>query len=161
MPPSPVKLTIDPDKRDFVLDNLAKGISATVISRSFQRKFGTVLPPQEIERMRSAKFTPQDIQTKRDVNEIRSKLPSHDRQLEFARALLEERMKDPDVSNNELVNLAKEYRSNITASQQIASISDKNADVQFVLFYGSDVQEASQGANITDAKFVIDEERDD
>lgn len=149
----PIKLP--PERVEFIKSNLEKGHTPTVVSRAYQRRFGAVLRPQDIENLRASLYTPEKIQQQRNVDDIRSKLPSHDRQLEFARALLEERMKDPDVTNNELVNLAREYRSNITASQQIASMTAEKGDTQFVLVYGNAVQAASQGADIEEAEFKL------
>jgi len=145
---------------EFIKTNLDKGHAPTVISRAYQRRYGAVLRPQDIENLRALLYTPEKIQQKRDVDNIRSKLPTHDRQLEYARTLIEERMADPNVTNNELVNLAREYRSNITASQQIATMSAEKGDTQFVLVYGNSVQQASQGADIEEAEFKLLEDEE-
>lgn len=157
----PVTLELAPEKREFVENGFKKGLSPTVISRGYERRFQVVLSPQQIEAMRAQIMTPQQIEQKKNIEEIRSKLPTHDRQLEFARALIEDRMKDPDVTNNELVLLAREYRSNITASQSMATMTDGKNDTQFVLVYGDTVQSASQSADIEDAKFTLLEGEDD
>lgn len=156
----PVGLDLSPEKKEFVLKALDRGISPTVISRSFQRQFGTVLPPQAIVTLQGSLLTPEKLKQRQDVDEIRSKLPSHERGLEFARALLEERMRDPDVSNIELVQLAREYRTNITSSQQMASMVDTKGDVQFVLVYGDTVEQASPRANVIDAEQFVLEDSD-
>ncbi len=157
----PVKLELAPERREYVMKALDRGITPSVIARGYQRQFGVVLRPQEIELLRQQVYTPQQIEQKKNVEDIRSKLPSHDRQLEFARALIEEKMRNPDISAVELATLAREYRSNITASQQLASMSVTGQnDVQFVLIYGDQVKDASQKADIEDAKFTLIEDDD-
>ena len=149
------------DRKKFLLTNLEQGLTPTVISRAYERKFGVVLRPQDIENLRASLYTPEKIKQKRDVEDIRSKLPTHDRQLELTRALIEERLSDPNVTNNELVNLAREHRSNIMASHQIASMTDTKSDTQFVLVYGDVIQSASHDANIKDAEFTLLGESDE
>lgn len=136
-------LDLPDDKKQFILENLAQGHSPTVISRAYQRRYGVVLRPQDIQNFKvvAAKAAPK----RRDVEEIKSKLGSHDQQLEWARAKLRQRMEDEDITNNDLVNLARELRSNITASQQIASMNDEKGSVTFQLIYGDTViQEDTQ-----------------
>ena len=159
--PKPVSLELAPEKKDFIENGFKKGLSPTVISRGYERRFGVVLSPQTIEAMRVQIMTPQQIEQKKNVEEIRSKLPTHDRQLEFARALIEDRMKDPNITNAELVLLAREYRSNISESQKMATMSDSQGDTQFVLIYGDTVKAASQNADIEDAKFTLLDGDDD
>ncbi len=157
----PVSLELSPEKKEFIEKGFKRGLSPTVISRGYERRFGAVLSPQTIEALRVQIMTPQQIEHKKNIEEIRSKLPTHDRQLEFARALLEERMKDPNVTNSELVLLAREYRSNISESQRMATMSDSQGNTQFVLIYGDTVKAASQDADIDDAKFTLLEGDDD
>jgi hypothetical protein len=144
-------LELAPEKEKFVRDNLEKGISATMISKAYQRRFNTVLRPQDIENMRIMVPKPK----RKDVEEIKSKLGSHDQQLEYARAKLLQRMDDEDITNNDLVNLAREFRSNITASQQLASMNDERGEAQYILVYGDTVQQSSQFANVEDVDFTV------
>lgn len=152
-------LKLAPEKQEFVAKQLERNISPTVISRAFQRKFGTVLRPQDIENLRGVIFKP--VKKRDDVEQIKAKLGSHDEQLEWARAKLRQRMDDEDVSNNDLVNLARELRSNITASQQIASMNDEKGEAQYILVYGDTVQQTSPKADIQDIEFNVLGDSDD
>ena len=142
------------DKQQFLIKQFESGISATVISRAFQRRFGVIMTPQDVEKFRTVAIKPK---RREDVEAIKSKLGSHDEQLEWARAKLRQRMEDDDISNNDLVNLARELRSNISASQQIASMNDEKGEAQFVLVYNDTVKDASPGA-VIDAEFTIEGE---
>lgn len=147
-------LVLTDEKRDFIKKNIEAGMSSTAISRGFQRRFQTVLRPVDIENMKVSILQP--VVRRPDVQEIKGKLGDHNQQLETIRAMLFHRMEDPEISNNDLVNLAKEVRSNISTSQTIASMNDEKGDVQFVLMYGDTIEKTSPGADITDVEFTVE-----
>lgn len=149
-----MELQLTDDKREFIKKNIEAGMSSTAISRGFQRRFRTVLRPQDIENMKVSILTP--VVRRADVQEIKNKLGDHNQQLETVRAMLFSRMEDPDITNNDLVNLARELRSNISTSQNIASMNDEKGDVQFVLMYGDTIEKTSPGADITDVEFTVE-----
>lgn len=144
-------LQLSEEKREFVKKQLDAGITPTVISRAFNRRFHSVLRPQDIENLRAVIVSPPV--KRKDVEEIKAKLGSHDEQLEWARAKLRQRMEDDSVTNNDLVNLSRELRSNITASQQLATMNDTKGEAQYILVYGDTIQKTSPQADIEDINF--------
>ncbi len=159
MPPKlpSTQLKLAPEKEQFLISNLEAGLTPTIISRAFLRRFGTPCAPSLIESLRpqllSAKVS---RQPRESVEKIRDKLTNHSDELGYLRNKLLERIDEPDVTNNELVNLSREYRSNIQAEHAIASMTDiSDGKTQFVLFYGDTNVASSPDANIEDAEFVL------
>lgn len=147
----PVRLT--DEQQEFISKQVANKLSSTAISRAFQRRFGTVLTPQRIEELKPRIAIKKERRA--DVQAIKDKLSTHDDQLEFARNLIIDRMRDEEVSNNELVNLAKELRQNVVSAQQIATMNDDAGNAQYILMYGDEIQKTSEDANVEDVDFTV------
>ena len=160
--PASIVPVLSEEKQAFLLKNLSEGVSPTIISRAFLRRFGTPCAPSLIESLRPNLIAQKVNKSRDSVEDIKAKLPTHDAELEYVRKKILDRMEDDAVPNNQFVNLAREYRSNIQASHGIASMTDvSDGKTQFVLFYGDTAISSSPDADIEDAEFKLHEEDDD
>lgn len=136
-------------QKAFLLSLAQNNARADMIANAFQRRFGAFITPLDVQTFIEAWKRKQENQ--RHADNIRSQLPTHDAELRWARDRLRQELERDDLSPHQLVELAGEYRKNIVSSQDIASMSAQNGQMQFVLFYG-DAPVASEDGKVVDVE---------
>lgn len=143
----PLASNFTQDEEAYLKKVIAQRMPAAVIAPAFQRRFNKFVTPAQIQIYVEAGQT----NRQKEVDNIKDKLPDHATQLEWLRSVMAERIKDSDITNNDLVNLAREMRQNITSSHQIATMNDSNTSgTQYVLVYGDSVVKQSDDAKTID-----------